>query len=296
MSNRPVKKKVVEITEEDFDVEWTPPPRTGRDRLIQAGVFFLIICFLLPVVTCAVVPEQEQVDPAQQAIQNDPIEMEIKRYSEELAQKPDDPTVLANLGYYTTQKAAIKGMTGDNEEKMTLLNTSEGYLRKALEQDQDYTFALSELAKNLMMQEKYGEADELVEKALVQVEPQLEAEDAAEANEAKSRKVELLRISAVGEMEQGNNEAALEKMDQVIELKPGEPRLYMARAQFKMTSGNKEGAREDLTQAVDIAQKIGDMGSVQAGQQMLEALDSPPELEVVKVEETEVTPSPSATP
>ena len=106
MSNRPIKKKkVVEITQEDFDVEWTPPPRTGRDRFIQIGVVFLIVCFLLPAVTCAI-PSDEPTDVAQQqAQQTDDVAIAIKNYSDQLAQNPNDVNALANLGYYMTQKA-----------------------------------------------------------------------------------------------------------------------------------------------------------------------------------------------
>jgi tetratricopeptide (TPR) repeat protein len=298
MSNRPVKKKkVVEVTEDDFEVEWTPPPRTARDRLIQFGVLFLIIAFLLPAVTCAIAPDPVQVDPAQQAQQNDPIEMSIKQYAGQLAENPNDPTVLANLGYYTTLKGARAGMTGgDKTEQMTLLATGENYLRDALKQDPDYGFALSELAKNLMMQEKQEEADQLIATALENVEPRLTAEDEVEANDAKSQKAELLTLSAMSDMQGGRAEEALETMNQVIELKPGEPRLYMARAEIKVAAGDKEAAREDLSTAVTIAQQIADQRTVMQAQQMIESLDNPSSsVEVIEMEEKAATPSPQET-
>jgi hypothetical protein len=296
MSNRPVKKnkKVVEITQEDFDVEWTPPPRSGRDRFIQFGVLFLIICFLLPAITCAVTPDAPPLDPAQQAAQQDPVEQQIRQYSKQLSENPNDPTALANLGYYTTLKAARLGLTGgQEEEKMTLLVTSEKYLRDALKQDPDYSFATAELAKNLMMQEKTDEANTMIEEALVKIEPKLASEDEKEQNDAKAQKIELLRLSAVADVRAGKNDTALEKMGQVIELKPGDPRLYMARAELHATSGDKEAARADLTTAIDIAGKIGDVQSVGQGRTMLEALDNPPKLEIVDMKETVLTPSPT---
>jgi len=136
----------------------------------------------------------------------------------------------------------------------------------------------------------------LIQEELLKIEPKLSSTDEKELNDAKSQKVELLRLSAVSDLKSNNHESALEKMGQVIELKPGDPRLYMARAEIYANAGDKDAAREDLTTAVDIGQKIGDMQSVSEGRQMIEALDSPPELEVIKVEETDITPSPTATP
>lgn len=291
MSNRPVKKKkdVVEITQEDFDVEWTPPPRTARDRFIQFGVLFLIICFLLPAITCAVVPDPEVPDGAQQQVQN-PLDISIRQYSEQLAQNPNDAAVLANLGYYTTLKGAS---TPEEDKRNTLLATGEKYLRDSLENDPDYAFATSELARNLLFQKKNDEANALIEEALAKVEPKLESEDEKEANDAKSRKIDLLILSASADAEAGDTDAALQKMGEAIELKPGDTNLYIARASVYMMKEDKEAARKDLTTAVDIGTKMGDQNTVVRAQQMIEQLDAPPELEVIKVEETDLTETPA---
>lgn len=296
MSNRPVKKKkVVEITQEDFDVEWTPPARTSRDRLIQFGVLFLIIAFLLPAVTCMAVPDEPTQDPQQQAIKQDPIEQQIKLYSQQVAQNPNDPAALANLGLYTTFKAS---MQQDEGERMTLLATAEKYLRDALKSDPDYAMATSELAKNLFLQDKKGEAESIISEALKKADSKLSSDNEQEVNEAKSQKVDLLQLAAAFSAEGGNKEDALAKMAEAIELKPGEPKLYMMRGQMHQRFGDKESARKDLSTAVDIGQKIGDQATVAQGQQMIEALDNPPkpQLEVVKMEETDLTVSPSPSP
>lgn len=280
MSNRPVKKKqVVEITQEDFDVEWTPPPRTARDRLIQFGVIFLILAFLLPAITCAVVqppaadPDAEQNQQAQQ----DEVEEGIQRFSKELAEKPNDPAVLANLGYYTNMKAArtMPGEDGDNTARMTLLATAEKYLRDSLAQDSEYGFAQSELAKNLLLQDKREEASTLIASGLEDVEGDLGSEDEKTANDAKGRKVELLKMSASMDIQDGNEQAALEKMNQVLELKPGDPSLYLARADIHKAMGNKDAAREDLNTVVNIGQQMGNQQAVMIGQFMIEQLDAP---------------------
>ena len=302
MSNRPVKKKkVVEITQEDFDVEWTPPPRTARDRLIQFGVGFLILAFLLPAVTCAITPSPE-VDPQQQQAQQvDEVEQSIQQFSKQLGEDPNNPTTLANLGYYTNIKAA---RTQDEAERMTLLATSEKYLRDALAQDQEYGFAQAELAKSLMLQEKNEEAAELLNKGLEKAEADLNSEDEKTAADAKASKGELLRLSSTLDVRDENFEAAIEKMNQVVDLKPGDPVNYMARAEPHTKLGNKEAALEDYNTVVTIGQQTGNQQMVMMGQLMIEQLNNPnpaltPGAEATPAEaapETAATPEAVATP
>lgn len=296
MSNRPVKKKkVVEITQEDFEVEWTPPSRTGRDRFIQFGVLFLIICFLLPTVVCAF-PGENVPEAGQQPVQQtDEVESAIKNYSEQLSRKPNDPNVLANLAYYMTQKAErILPKEGEeNIERLTVLANAEKYFRDALAQDPEYGFAQLELARNLMVQEKPEEANELVVKALAKADENLGSEDEAVVNKAKNQKVELLKLSAVADLRAGNQEKALEKLTEMITLKPGEASLYLGRGEIYWKSENKDAARKDFELAVDIGQKTGDQRAVAVGQAMIEAMDNPqpiPELS------PEIKPEPTATP
>ena len=299
MSNRPAKKnKVVEITHDDLDVEWTPPPRTARDRLIQFGVAFLIIAFLLPAITCAVTPTSTVVDPEQQAQQDDEVELSIQRFAEQLAKNPKDPVTLANLGFYTNQKAAR--MTSDDPkdaERMTLLVNAEKYLRDALAEDSEYAFAQAELAKNLVLQDKPDEAKALISGALEKAEAKLDSEDEKEANDAKSQKVQLILLSAELDRRAGDNEAALAKMNEIIELKPGEPHFYLARAEIHKEAGDKEAARKDLSTVVDIGQKMGNQQMVMVGQVMIEQLDNPQNFEVVpEGAVVNATPAPDATP
>lgn len=301
MSNRPVKKKkVVEITQEDFDVEWTPPPRTGRDRIIQIGVLILIVLFALPFLLPALTgfsgpsdAEIERRQQQQQVSQLSELDLQIKQYSEQLAKDPKDGPTLANLGYYMTQKAAnMPAIDGDDTERMTMLATSEKYLRDALEQDPDYAFAQQELAKNLMIQGKNDEAGELINKGLAAADEDLKSEDEKVVNAAKARKMELLRLSAVSDAEAKNFESALEKMTQVVELNPGEANSYIVRSRLHQEMGNKDLARKDLELVVDMGQKMGNQQLAAFGQQMIEELDNP-KLEIVKIEQTEVTPTPS---
>ncbi|MFA5508785.1 MAG: hypothetical protein WC423_25395 [Vulcanimicrobiota bacterium] len=290
MSNRPLKKKkVVEITQEDFDVEWTPPRRSTRDRLIQFGVVFLIVAFLLPAVTCAITPTPE-VDPQQQQAQQDEVEQSIQRYSKELEENPNDPTTLANLGFYTNMKAI---RIEDEAQRMTLLATSEKYLRDALAQDADYGFAESELAKNLTMQDKNEEARELIESGLAKVETEINSEDEQTVTSATARKIELLKIASTLDLRAGQDDAATEKLNQVVELKPGDPALYLARAELLVKAGDKEAALQDYNTVVNIGQALGNQNMVMVGQMMIEQLNNPaPEL---TPEAEEATPAPEAT-
>ena len=271
MSNRPVKKqkKVVEITQEDFDVEWTPPPRSARDRLIQFGVVFLILAFLLPAVTCAVTPTPDADPEAPQQQQADEVELSIQRFSKELAEKPNDPAILANLGYYTNIKAS---RVQDETERMTLLATSEKYLRDSLAQDSDYAFAQAELAKNLMLQDKNEEAGELIASGLEEAESGIDSEDEKTAADAKARKVELLRLSSTLDVRDGRPQDAIDKLNQVVELKPGDPVLYMARAELHTQLGDKDSALEDYNTVVNIGQQTGNQRMVMMGQMMIEQM------------------------
>lgn len=276
MSNRPAKKKkkeVVEITDDDFNVEWTPPPRTARDRIIQVGVIILIIAFLLPAITCVSARDPEETDAQNgQMGQQDPIEEQIKIYAEQVAQNPKDPAALANLGLYTTFKAAQQS---DESEKMTLLATSEKYLRDALSQDPTYALATRELARNLYIQKKEEQAKEVITSALAKADEKMASKEEAEVNDAKSMKVELLSLSAAISADQGNKDEALKQLGEAIDLKPGEPSLYLSRAQFHLQFNDQAGAEKDLTMAVDIGQKIGDQQAVAQGQQLLEMLKNP---------------------
>lgn len=293
MSNRPLKKKkVVEITQEDFDVEWTPPRRTARDRLIQFGVIFLIVAFLLPAVTCAITPTPE-IDPQQQQAQQDEVEQSIQRYSKELEENPNDPTTLANLGFYTNMKAL---RIEDEAQRMTLLATSEKYLRDALAQDANYGFAESELAKNLTMQDKNEEASELIESGLAKVETEINSEDEQTATSATARKVELLKIASTLDLRAGQDDAAIEKLNQVVELKPGDPALYLARAELLVKSGDKEAALQDYNTVVNIGQALGNQNMVMVGQMMIEQLNNPAPEPTPEAEEAPPAPEATATP
>ena len=297
MSNRPSKKnKVVEITQDDFDVEWTPPPRTARDRLIQFGVIFLIVAFLLPAITCAVTPSSPVADPEQQAQQNDEVELSIRRFSEELGQSAKDPVVLASVGFSTNRRAARMMSDDPNDtERMTLLVNAEKYLKDALAEDSDYAFAQAELAKNLVLQDKLDEAEALISGALEKVEANLDAEDEKVANDAISQKVQLILLSAELDRRSGDSQASLAKLNQVIELKPGEPQFYLARAEIHKTAGDKDAARKDLSTVVDIGQKMGNQQMVMIGQMMIEQLDNPQQFEVIQEEEVTGTPAPVVT-
>lgn len=281
MSNRPIKnKKKVVLEEEDHEVEYRPPGRTSRDLVIQIGVSVLIISFILAPMLVFVfsdrsVPAQQQQQQQQGDLQND-VEAQIKHYSTELGKNPNDPTVLANLAFYTTQKAASLPPTPESEnQKMTLLKEAEGNFRKALEKDGNYGFAQVELAKNLTIQKNYDEANKLIDQALQSAEENLSSSDAAKAAEARAQKVQMLGLMAYMLMEKKDSKGAIAKMDEAIQVDPGNPQLYKQRAVMNFQNGDKEAARKDLTTMVDIGQKSGDQNAALEGQAYLQMLDQP---------------------
>lgn len=281
MSNRPLKnKKKVVIEEEDHEVEYRPPGRTSRDLIIQIGVTFLIVSFILApmlvfVFSDSSVPVQQQQQQQQGDLQND-LEAQIKHYSTELGKNPNDPTALANLAFYTTQKAASLPPTPESEtQKMTLLKEAEGNFRKALEKDANYGFAQVELAKNLTIQKNYDEANKLIEQALKGAEENLGSSDPAKSAEAKAQKVQMLGLMAYMLMEKNDSKGAIAKIDEAVLVDPGNPQLYKQRAVMHFQNGDKEAARKDLTTMVDIGQKSGDQNATMEGQMMLQMLDQP---------------------
>lgn len=280
MSNRPIKnkKKVVVEEQQEPEVEYRPPGRSGRDVVVQVGVTMLIIAFILaPMLGLFFSDSPDPVQQQQQQQQADDDEQQIKRYSEELAKDPNNAVTLANLGYYTTQRAGKLQMTGqDDNQAKTLLAQAEGYLRKSLEKDASYGFAQSELAKNLLLQDKLEEAKSFIEQGLKDVEANLTSTDAKVSAEAKARKAEFLNMAAFMELKAGSVDGAISKMNEVIALTPGNPELYQRRASYFMEKGDKESAKKDLATMVDIGQKTGNQQAALIGQMMLEQIDKPP--------------------
>lgn len=282
MSNRPMKNKKKVVVEEQLEpeVEYRPPGRTGRDVVVQVGVTMLIIAFILAPMLGLFFSDstdaaQQQAQQQQQQADDD--EQQIKRYSEELAKDPNNAVTLANLGYYTTMKAGKLQMMGQDEtQAKTLMAQAEGYLRKSLEKDPSYGFAQSELAKNLLLQDKHEEAKEFIEQGLKDADAGLKSEDTKVATEAKARKAELLNMAAFMDFKAGSVDGAIAKMDEVIALTPGNAELYQRRASYYMEKGDKDSAKKDLATMVDIGQKTGNQQAAMIGQMMLEQIDKPP--------------------
>ncbi len=281
MSNRPMKnkKKVVVEDQDETDVEYRPPGRTGKDIIVQVGVTMLIIAFILAPMLGLLF--SDSTEPAQQQAQQqqpaDDVEEQLKKYSEELGKDPNNAVTLANLGYYTTQKAGRLQMMGEDEtQAKTLMAQAEGYLRKSLEKDPSYGFAQSELARNLLAQDKHDEAKTFLEQGLKDVEKNLSSDDVKLSSEAKARKAELLGMAAFMEYKAGSVDGAIAKMNEVIALTPGNPELYQRRASFFMEKNDKASAKKDLATMVDIGQKTGNQQAAMIGQMMLEQIDKPP--------------------
>ena len=293
VSNRPLKRKKVvpEITEEDFEVEFVRRETTVKDWFIRIAVGILVVAFLMTSGLVCVLPDKPKPkENPQQQQQVDENEEMIQRYSKELASKPRDAAVLANLGYYTSLKASNMFPTDEEakNKRMTLLVTGEEYLRKSLAEDPDYGFAKSELARNLLLQDKIEEAKGFIDSALAGVEANLEDVDEQVVSKAKSQKAELLRLSAAVDFNEGRKEEAIEKLGQVIELKPGDYRTYMQRGQLYQQAGDKDLARKDYEILVDIGQKTQNRDAAMSGQMLLQQLDAPAA--------GEATPAPSSTP
>ncbi len=284
MSNRPLKNKKKVVVEEEHDptqeheIEYRPPGKTSKDIIVQIGVTVLICSFILaPMLVFVLSPSTPQAPTQQQqAQQQDDTDNQIKHYSEEVTKNPNDSAALANLAFYTTQKAMRLPPAPENEnQRMTLLKEAEGNFRKALEKDNAYGFAQAELARNLIFQKNYSEANAFIEQAMKTADTKIAGEDKNAATEAQSRKVQLLVLAAGLVAEQNDMPGAIKKLDEAIALAPGNPQLYKQRAAMHYQTQNKDAARKDLMTMVDIGQKSGDQNAAMEGQMMLQMLDQP---------------------
>jgi tetratricopeptide (TPR) repeat protein len=278
MSNRPLKpKKKVVVEDEQEDIEYRPPGRTTRDLIVQIGVTILILSFVLaPMLVFVFGETPAPVAPQEMQQQADDTEQQIQHFSAELAKNPDDPANLANLAFYTTQKALRLPPTPESEtQKMTLLKEAEGNFRKALEKDPKYGFAQAELAKNLIVQQNYEEAGTFIEQAMKDADESMASSEEKTAAEGRSRKVQLLGLSSIMAAEKKDMPGAIAILDQAIELEPGNAQLYKQRAFMHLSGDDKEAAKKDLTIMVDIGQKSGDQNAAMEGQMLLQMLEQP---------------------
>lgn len=282
MSNRPIKNKK-KVVVEDYDepeVAYRPIKTSPRDMVILGGVVLIILAFVLaPMLAFVFAPEQPNPAEPIEGKAND-IDTQISIYSKQLEGAPNDPTVLANLGYFTSQKAdqlAIdpKAPEKAQAERQALLQTAEGYLKKSLTFDPTYGFAQQELSKNLLSQEKYDEAGLLIKGYLEDADKDLGSADKQTAATAKSQKIQLLGISSFIDAKADKMELAVGKIAKALELDPGNPQLYMQRGRYYMQMGNKEKAKADFETVVDIGQKTGNQQAAILGMAALEGMKTP---------------------
>ncbi len=299
MSNRPIKpkKKYIPEVEDDHDVEYTPPGKTPKDIIIQIGVGILVVAFLMTSGLVCVLPDQGEPVQQAQTQQVDETTVQIQQYSKQLEKDPNDAVARANLGYYQGIKASGMPSTPETEsEQKTLLLTAEDNLRKSLETDPNYGFAQLELGRNLLMQEKLDEAATFIAMGMKDAEGKLTSSDEKVMNEGKNQKAELLRLSSVVALQQGKSDEALAKLSEVVELKPGDPAIYIQRAQMHRQLGDKDSARKDLNIVVDIGQKTGNQQAVVIGQALLEDMDKPATQATPEAVVSPSAPATSATP
>lgn len=282
MSNRPIKNKK-KVVVEDYDepeVAYRPIKTSPRDMVILGGVVLIILAFVLaPMLAFVFAPEQpERAEPIEGKA-ND-VDTQISIYSKQLEGAPNDPTVLANLGYFTSQKAdqlAIDPTAPDKAkaERQALLQTAEEYLKKSLQFDPNYGFAQQELSKNLLSQEKYDEAEVLIKGYLEDADKNLGADDKQIAATAKNQKIQLLGISSFIDAKADKMELAVGKIGKALELDPGNPQLYMQRGRYYVQMGNKDKAKADFETVVDIGQKTGNQQAAILGMAALEGMKPP---------------------
>ncbi|MBI3926733.1 MAG: hypothetical protein HY319_14425 [Armatimonadetes bacterium] len=266
--------------EEEEEREISPIERRRR-LIINVGVAIVILAFSVTSgITYTNLNQEVPVDnPTQQEAPMDQVQMEIERWQGELANDPQNVAALANLGFYYRQKALpLLVDEKKKEESQQLLARSEENLRKAMELDPNYGFAVQELASTLRMQEKDDEARQLLEKAIEQAQQPVQpaqGEDPETLKAARQRQeVEARMALADLAFSQGNTEEVLAQLGKVLELEPGNIDAYMGRASLYQRDEKKDLAKADLEKALDIAQKMNDRRAVLI-MQLLYQMDNP---------------------
>lgn len=279
MSNRPKNKKKVVVEEFGEDeVAYRPIGRSPRDMVIFGGVILIILAFVLvPMLAFVFTSPPTPTAAQQQQAQGNEVDQQIAEYKKQLEKNSSDAMALANLGYWTNKKADSlhpdpKNPADLKKQQMALYATAEGYSRKALEVDSTYGLAREELAKSLMAQEKYDDADTVIEDGLKDAEGKLDAKDVKIASAAKAQKASLLSLGSVISAQKNDLASAITKIDQVLAIDAGNPQYYMQRGQYYLKMGNKEKAKADFETLVDIGQKTQNQQAAIVGQLMLDNL------------------------
>ncbi|MCA9792225.1 MAG: hypothetical protein KC910_10540, partial [Candidatus Eremiobacteraeota bacterium] len=190
----------------------------------------------------------------------------IEKWKAEVDKNPKDATALANLGYYYVRKAS----NSEDAEKGKLLAQAEETLHQAIEADPNYSFAYQQLGESLVLNDKNDEAREIYKKAIELAE--LPGKDEAEQAAHDAQKVQALLSLARLEFTENDMEASLGHLDEVVKIKPGEGKAYLARATIYRKTGQDQKAITELRTAFDIAQATRDQELLLVSQAMLESM------------------------
>ncbi|RMD86663.1 MAG: hypothetical protein D6808_02825 [Candidatus Dadabacteria bacterium] len=276
-----VSKTDVPKKKDEEDKKISPIERR-RTLFIKLGVGFLVAIFCLSSgIMCtnlnAYLPKEEQ-NIVQKPV--DQLQSEIDHWRGEVEKNPEDTAALANLGHFYRQKAVTFLLNKDKEEAVKdWLSRSEKVLRKALEIDPHYGFAIQELASTLRLEGKLEETRKLLNEAIEYahrpVEPK-EGEDKETLLAARKRiEIDSRLMLADLENSSGNTRGAIEQLNEVLRLEPGNIDAYVQRAGLYRAQDNKDRAREDLKKALSIAQKMGDQRAALLADYIYQ-LDHPP--------------------
>ena len=272
-----VKRRAKSQVNAELEEKVLSPQEQRRKMMITIGVWFLIIAFCATSgIICFSIGSNEKMMKAQEeAIQQDPTQAEIDRWSHEVEQSPTDATALANLGYYWGQKAqeldsqpAAKADANKDEKndkpvvtKEQALNHAHEYLERAIKADPNYTFALQKYAELCVYEKNNAKAREMLEKVIVAASapiPEGEDKEALEAN-ALSQKGQAVVTLATLDMNEKNYAAAEQRLNDLLKEQPGNLQAFIAKGNLliSMENGDKRQALEAFGSALKIANSVG---------------------------------------
>ena len=276
-------KELAALREEKEKSRELSPQERQRRMIINFGVGLLLLAFgTTSGITCISSNSTSQAASStanedQKAKALSPADAEIERWQGELAKKPNDPSVLANLAFYYVERG-----DGSRNPEVAKKDYAEAgkHLDAALKVDPGYSFALRLAGKAKMSEGKLDEAQKLCEAALKSSQKPIDAKDpekAAKENNAKAEQVQDRMVLAELAHRKKNLKETLVQLNEVIKLDPGSLEAYFARAQTLIEDKQPEAARKDLGVVIKISEAMGGTVSLRASQQaqmMLNQLDA----------------------
>ncbi len=276
-----VKRRAKTQVDAELEEKELSPQEQRRQLLLNIGVWFLVLAFCMTsgIMCFSIGGQEKQMQAQQEAMNQDPTQAEIDRWTHEVETNPSDPVALANLGYYWGQKAlelekkpAKKAkdkkdekQQGDDKPVVTKEEASRHsheYLDRALAADPNYTFALQKYAELYVAEKNYDKArlyfDKVIEASHMPI-PDGDDKEARETNAIVQRGQAAVSLARIDALEKKYADAE-KRLDNLIAEQPGNVDAFLLKAAIitEQDNGDKNEALKCYESAMKISQAMGD--------------------------------------